>query len=107
MVFAVPRCRYVSVFGLITTRNAEGLSCAIGAAYEGRYHQELITFPKSLADFFAAKSRVLLELELDSACVSSVQTLLLLSSHEAACGRDARMWLYSGKPVLLRRGWVS
>ena len=75
-------------------------SCAIGAAFEGRYHQSFITFPKPLAEFFAEKSKVLLELELDSPCVSTVQALLLLSSHEAANGRDARMWLYSGVETL-------
>ena len=72
-------------------------SCAIGAAFEGRYHRSFITFPKPLAEFFAEKSKVLLELELDSPCVATVQALLLLSSHEAACGRETRMWLYSGK----------
>lgn len=92
----------MSPFDLLTTQDAEAFSCAIGAAYEGRYHHSLITFPKSLADFFADKSKVLLEFELDSPCVSTVQSLLLLSSHEAACGRDVRMWLYSGKLVLGR-----
>ena len=72
-------------------------SCAIGASYEGRYNKSLITFPKSVAEFFADRSKVLLEIELDSPCVSTVQALLLLSSHEAACGRDVRMWLYSGE----------
>ena len=80
-----------------TRQEADDFSCAIGAAYEGRYHHSLITFPKSVADFFADKSKLLLEFELDSPCVSTFQTLLLLSCHEAACGRDVRMWLYSGK----------
>ncbi|KAK5049316.1 hypothetical protein LTR84_004245 [Exophiala bonariae] len=75
--------------------------CAIGAAFKGRYHQSFITYPQSLADFFAAKSKVLLEIELDSPCVSTVQTLLLLSSHEAGGARDARMWLYSGMAMRL------
>ncbi|RDW91790.1 hypothetical protein BP5796_01184 [Coleophoma crateriformis] len=75
--------------------------CAIGAAFEGRYHQSFITFPKPLADFFAERSRLLLELELDSPCVATVQALLLLSSHEAACGRETRMWLYSGMAMRL------
>ncbi|KUJ19527.1 uncharacterized protein LY89DRAFT_613222 [Mollisia scopiformis] len=75
--------------------------CAIGAAFEGRYHQSFITFPKPLAEFFADKSKVLLELELDGPCVATVQALLLLSSHEAACGRETRQWLYSGQAMRL------
>ena len=85
---------------LANKRDADSESCAIGAAFEGRYHQTFITFPKPLAEFFADKSKVLLELELDSPCVSTVQALLVLSSHEAANGRDARMWLYSGEENL-------
>lgn len=78
---------------------ANTLRCAIGAAYEGRYHQSFITFPKPLAEFFAQRSRIFLEFEFDSPCVSTVQALLLLSSHEAANGRDARMWLYGGESL--------
>ncbi|OQU97220.1 Fungal specific transcription factor domain-containing protein isoform 2 [Cladophialophora immunda] len=75
--------------------------CALGAAFEGRYHHSFITFPKSLAEYFGDKSKVLLELELDSPCMSTLQTMLLLSSHEAAAGRDARLWLYSGSAMRL------
>jgi hypothetical protein len=81
--------------------------CAIGAGYEARYHPELVTFPRPLADFFAERSKVLLELELDSPCVATVQALLLLSSHEAGYQRIARSWLYGGKakasPIVLRQ----
>lgn len=52
-----------------------------------------------MATFFADKSKVLLEVELDSPNVTTVQTLLLLSSHEATNGHDARVWLYSGKSL--------
>ena len=72
-------------------------SCAIGASYEGRYHPKLVTFPRALAEFFAERAKILLEIELDSPCVSTVQALLLLSSHEVGFQRTARSWLYSGK----------
>ncbi|KIX05950.1 uncharacterized protein Z518_03924 [Rhinocladiella mackenziei CBS 650.93] len=75
--------------------------CALGAAFEARYHHSFITFPKPLAEFFADRAKILLELELDSPCISTIQTLLLLSSHEAARGCDARMWLYSGMAMRL------
>lgn len=39
----------------------------------------------------------MLEIELDSPCVSTVQALLLLSSHEAGYQRIARSWLYGGE----------
>lgn len=71
--------------------------CALGAAFEARYHPTFITFPKSLSEFFADRAKTLLEIELDSPCVATVQALVILSSHEAASNRDARGWLYSGK----------
>ncbi|OKL56201.1 hypothetical protein UA08_08406 [Talaromyces atroroseus] len=70
--------------------------CALGAAFEARYHPTFITFPKSLSEFFADRAKALLEIELDSPCVATVQALVILSSHEAASNRDARGWLYSG-----------
>lgn len=76
---------------------AESHRCALGAAFEERYHASFITFPKPLATFFADKSKILLDIELDSPSVSTVQTLVLLSLFEATNGNDARIWLYSGK----------
>ena len=71
--------------------------CAIGASHETRYHSRIVTFPRTLAEFFAERSKVLLEIELDSPCVSTVQALLLLSSYEAGVQRTARSWLYGGE----------
>ncbi|CAI7601202.1 unnamed protein product [Penicillium manginii] len=75
--------------------------CAIGSAFEARYHPTFITFPKSLADFFADRAKALLEIELDTPCVATVQALVLLSCHEGASNRDARGWLYSGMSMRL------
>ncbi|KAJ5902774.1 hypothetical protein N7495_003302 [Penicillium taxi] len=75
--------------------------CAIGSAFEARYHPTFITFPKSLAEFFADRAKALLEIELDSPCVATVQALALLSYHEGASSRDARGWLYSGMSMRL------
>lgn len=44
---------------------------------------------------------MLLEIELDNPCVSTVQALLLLNSHEAGFVRTARSWLYSGMAMRL------
>ncbi|KAJ9326393.1 transcriptional regulator family: Fungal Specific TF [Paecilomyces variotii] len=75
--------------------------CALGSAFEARYHPTFITFPKSLSEFFADRAKTLLEIELDSPCVATVQALAILSSHEAASNRDARGWLYSGMSMRL------
>ncbi|KAI6910048.1 hypothetical protein KC316_g3010 [Hortaea werneckii] len=75
--------------------------CAIGASYESRYHPHLATFPRTLADFFAERTKTLLELELDSPSVSTIQALLLLSSHETGNQRIARSWLYGGMAMRL------
>jgi hypothetical protein len=80
--------------------------CALGAAFEARYHPTFITFPKSLSEFFADRAKALLEIELDSPCVATVQALVILSSHEAASNRDARGWLYSGKNLFLF-DWIT
>ncbi|RAH81369.1 Zn(II)2Cys6 transcription factor [Aspergillus japonicus CBS 114.51] len=75
--------------------------CAIGSAFEARYHPTFITFPKSLSEFFADRAKALLEIELDSPCVATVQALVILSSHEGSSNRDARGWLYSGMSMRL------
>lgn len=56
-----------------------------------------MTYPKSLGEFFGDRAKELLEIELDSPCVSTVQALVILSSHEIGVGSDTRGWLYSGK----------
>lgn len=70
--------------------------CSLGAAFEARHHPTFTTFPKSLADFFADRAKTLVEIELDSPCIATVQALVLLSSHDIGCRRDSRGWLYSG-----------
>jgi hypothetical protein len=52
--------------------------------------------PDHLADFFATRSKLLLELELDAPTLSTVQSLVILSAVEALLTRDARGWLDSG-----------
>ncbi|KXH50498.1 hypothetical protein CSAL01_08310 [Colletotrichum salicis] len=64
--------------------------CSLGATFETRYHPSFITFPKSLPDFFAARAKTLLEIELDSPSVSTVQAMIVLSSHEIGANRDSR-----------------
>lgn len=70
--------------------------CAIGASFETRYHPDFVTFPKSLVDFFGDRAKALLEVEMDSPCVATVQSLVICSSLEVGSGREARGWLYSG-----------
>lgn len=69
------------------------LRCAVGATLTSRYCPDL---PESLVDFFATRSKALLEVEMDSPTLSTVQSLGILSGVEALLTRDARGWLYSG-----------
>jgi hypothetical protein len=54
-----------------------------------------------MAEFFASRAKALLDVEMDSPSVATVQALVLLSAHEAAFTRDARGWLYSGMAMRL------
>lgn len=73
-----------------------GKRCAIGSAFETRFHPGYVTFPKTLVDFFGDRARSLLESELDFPSVATVQAMVILSSHEIGNGMDSRGWLYSG-----------
>ncbi|KAK7415148.1 hypothetical protein QQX98_006092 [Neonectria punicea] len=75
--------------------------CSLGAAFETRHHPTFVTFPKSLSDFFADRAKALLEIELDCPCVATVQAMVVLSSHDIGCKRDARGWLFSGMAMRL------
>ncbi|KAI0423540.1 fungal-specific transcription factor domain-containing protein [Xylaria sp. FL1042] len=75
--------------------------CALGAAFEDRYHPTFITFPRSLSDFFADRAKALLDIELDNPCTATVQALVVISGHDIGCKRDARGWLYSGMALRL------
>ncbi|KAJ5109655.1 hypothetical protein N7532_002300 [Penicillium argentinense] len=75
--------------------------CAIGSAFETRFHPTFVTFPKTLVDFFGDRARSLLESELDCPSVATVQAMVILSSHEIGNGMDSRGWLYSGMAIRL------
>ncbi|KAI5927625.1 fungal-specific transcription factor domain-containing protein [Camillea tinctor] len=75
--------------------------CALGAAFETRHHPSFVTFPRSLADFFADRAKALLDIELDCPCLATVQACVVLSGHDIGCKRDARGWLYSGMAIRL------
>ena len=90
------RCMHLISPHIILQITNKGYRCAIGSAFEARYHPTFITFPKSLSEFFADRAKALLEIELDTPCVATVQALVILSCHEGSSNRDARGWLYSG-----------
>jgi hypothetical protein len=71
--------------------------CAMGAAYEPKYHPDLVTFPRSLSQFFGDRAKALLELEIESPSLATIQALVICSNYEASGTRDTRGWLYSGK----------
>ncbi|OJD29688.1 fungal specific transcription [Diplodia corticola] len=72
--------------------------CAVGAIFETRKHPGL---PTPLAEFFASRATTLLDIELESPRIATVQALAILSSHEAACTRDTQGWLFGGMAVRL------
>ncbi|EAS35971.2 fungal specific transcription factor [Coccidioides immitis RS] len=72
--------------------------CSIGSAFTDRIILEL---PSPLAEFFGRRARVLLDADMDSPSVATVQALVIMSAHEAAVMRDARGWLYSGMAMRL------
>lgn len=68
-------------------------SCAIGASLAtGERGVSHIPGP----EFFSARAKALLDVEMDSPSVATVQALVIMSATEAAFTRDARGWLYSG-----------
>ncbi|OAP65349.1 hypothetical protein AYL99_01321 [Fonsecaea erecta] len=72
--------------------------CSVGASLTSRTYPHL---PDPLPDFFATRSKLLLELEMDAPTLSTVQSLVILSAVEALLTRDARGWLDSGMAVRL------
>ena len=56
--------------------------------------------PEAGAEFFNARAKLLLQIEMDSPSVATVQALVIMSATEAACTRDSRGWLYSGERLL-------
>lgn len=75
--------------------------CSLGAAFETKHHPDFVTFPRSLADFFADRAKALLEIELDAPCVATTQAMVVTSCHDMGRTRDARGWLYSGMSIRL------
>ncbi|KAI0145003.1 fungal-specific transcription factor domain-containing protein [Pestalotiopsis sp. NC0098] len=72
--------------------------CAIGALFERKPHLNL---PTSLSDFFADRAKAILDMELASPRLSTIQALAILSIHEGIAIRDTRAWVYSGMAVRL------
>lgn len=57
---------------------------------------ENLYLPEPASEFFSARAKALLDVEMDSPTVATVQALVIMSATEAASTRDARGWLYSG-----------
>ncbi|KAH7123156.1 fungal-specific transcription factor domain-containing protein [Dactylonectria macrodidyma] len=72
--------------------------CAVGAGLETAKHPD---YPTPLGEFFASRSKALLEFELDQPKIATVQALAILSCYEAAQTRDSRGWLFSGMSLRL------
>lgn len=72
--------------------------CAIGAAFNNSRYPEL---PCPLNEFFAKRAKALIDIELDMPRIATIQSLAVLSIHEASATRDMRGWLFSGMAIRL------
>jgi hypothetical protein len=72
--------------------------CAIGANLASG---EQLGVPEPAPEFFSSRAKALLDVEMDSPSVATVQALVIMSASEAAFTRDARGYLYSGMAVRL------
>ncbi|OAL30959.1 hypothetical protein AYO22_01254 [Fonsecaea multimorphosa] len=53
------------------------------------------------AEFFALRARVYLDVEMDSPCLATAQSTLLLAAYEFGRGLDSRGWVYAGMNIHL------
>jgi hypothetical protein len=74
--------------------------CAIGASLASGTGERL-GVPEPAPEFFSSRAKALLDVEMDSPSIATVQALVIMSASEAAFTRDARGWLYSGMAVRL------
>ncbi|KAI8714016.1 Zn(2)-C6 fungal-type domain-containing protein [Fusarium sp. LHS14.1] len=72
--------------------------CAMGASLAAG---EDLHLPEPASEFFSSRAKALLDVEMDSPTVATVQALVIMSATEAASTRDARGWLYSGMATRL------
>ncbi|KAG9593399.1 hypothetical protein KCU97_g6124, partial [Aureobasidium melanogenum] len=70
--------------------------CAIGASFGNHSNMSLITYPRSMPQFFSDRAKILLDSHLDSPCVATAQALVILASYEESCQNIARGWLFGG-----------
>ncbi|KAH8685066.1 hypothetical protein BGZ61DRAFT_356240 [Ilyonectria robusta] len=76
--------------------------CAIGAILSAG---EQLNVPEPAPEFFSARAKTLLDIEMDSPTVATVQALVVMSALEASFTRDARGWLYSDKMLTYISMW--
>ncbi|KAG4443185.1 hypothetical protein IFR05_001327 [Cadophora sp. M221] len=76
----------------------ENAICAVGSCLSNGSNQGS---SQEIALFYSARAKLLLEVEMDSPSVATVQALVIMSAIEAAFTKDARGWLYSGMAVRL------
>ncbi|RVX74851.1 hypothetical protein B0A52_01128 [Exophiala mesophila] len=91
-------CKATNTISSMYSEVLTNAMCSIGATLTSR---QILDLPEDLPDFFATRSKLLLELEMDAPTVSTVQSLVILSAIEALLTRDARGWLNSGMAVRL------
>ncbi|KAH6629422.1 fungal-specific transcription factor [Boeremia exigua] len=92
------RCKSGNCMSKLYSEVLVNSMCAVGASLTSRHSVEL---PEPLVDFFASRARALLDVELNSPTLSTVQSLGILSGVESIRTLDARGWLYSGMAVRL------
>jgi hypothetical protein len=59
--------------------------------------------PETAGDVFFERARLLLDLEWDSFKIYTVQSLLLMSSHQNGALKTTRAWIYSGMVKTIKK----
>lgn len=89
------RFRQGQVTDLYTPSLENAILC-IGSAYTDRSHPNI---QGSVDEFFALRAKAYIDIEMDSPSIATAQTMLIMSSHEAAHTRESRGWIYMGMAV--------
>ncbi|KIY02794.1 uncharacterized protein Z520_01259 [Fonsecaea multimorphosa CBS 102226] len=74
---------------------------ALGACYSQQNGAHASLKHQEPAEFFALRARVYLDVEMDSPCLATAQSTLLLAAYEFGRGLDSRGWVYAGMNIHL------
>ena len=92
------KCKATGCASNLYSEFLTNVMCAVSASMTSRQCPSL---PQPLPEFFAARAKALLNVEMVAPTISTVQSFVILSAVEALLCRDASGWLFSGMAVRL------